>query len=814
MNLRSKLIAISLAGSIIILAVSLTGTLIYYNRIKANRIEKAAVLARHNLEMAMAAKKKVWQTNALQVAANSEVISAIVNKDREQANRILKELGNVFKKNTGFKNVQIHLIDRDLKSFYKSWKPDKFGESLSHSKGYPLVKRTGKSFTAMEISSKGVRLKGLFPIFSGSEFVGIANFEGGLNSIKRSLKHYDIDFLYFMDEAHLTVAKGMAKKPRLGKFILNQKDTDKAFFDYVRKADVLTLLAERPYHMDDQYLVLKGQFQGFDNTKSGLYLLGIKKDIVMSDIAPLKRLVATIFGFLTTVFLLLIMGIIFFIDRTVVQPINHVARNMEDVAIGEGDLTKRIDIQTKDEIGTMVGWFNAFIQRLNDIIVDIGINTETVTAASSEVFAGSRQMSQEAQDLFGKAKTVADASEGVSANMNSVAASSEQASGNVRMVSDATSQMQSTLAEVAQSCDNAKQISENAASQVHTASERVGSLGAAAREITQVTEVITEIAEQINLLALNATIEAARAGEAGRGFTVVASEIKSLASQTSRATEDIKEKISGIQSSTSNTVKDVSRISDVISEVNGIVTSIAAAVEEQSASAAEVAHNVEQASQGIEDMNENVNQASQRTSDISKDMGDVSSVSERISGKSRRLNQSASDLKELAASLRRSIAIFKVAPKEGATKETSPLSGKTVPDLISWGPQLVLGMDNIDEQHKELVSLLNQLHKAMKLKKGSQTSVEVLNRLFDYTQYHFKTEEEMFSLYDYPEALVHTEIHDRLKAKVASFKKDFDDGKLSLTMDLMDMLTDWLQHHIMETDRKYVSFLKQAMEKH
>ena len=685
-----------------------------------------------NLNVAMAAKKKVWQTNALQVAANTEVKKALLDKDRAAANRVLKELGATFKKNTGFKNVQIHLIDADIRSFYKSWNPEKYGERLEHSKGYALVKKTGKSFTAMEVSSKGVRLKGLFPVFNQGQFIGIANFEGGLNSIKRTLKPYDIDFLYFMDEADLNIAKGMADKPRLGSFILNQKDIEKQFFDYAQKNDVLSYLASAPFYMNGQYLTVKGQFEGFDDTRTGLFLLGIKSDIVTADIAPLKKLVLTIFSFLSIVFFALILGIIFFVTRSVVRPITQVAQSMEEIATGEGDLTKRITIDTKDEIGTMVHWFNAFVQHLNDIIVDIGANTETVTAASGELVTGTGQMSKETMTLSEKAKSVAAASEGVSGNMSSAAATSEQASGNVKTVSDATSQMQSTLAEVSRNCDTARSISDSAAEQAGKASRRVESLGAAAREITQVTEVITEIAEQINLLALNATIEAARAGEAGRGFTVVASEIKNLANQTAKATEDIKGKIIGIQDSTSNTVKDVSEISGVISEVNEIVATIAAAVEQQSASAAEVARNLEQASQGMGEMSENVHQASQGSSQISREIFDVSSVSEEMSAKSLRLNKSAEDLKERAAWLRQSISVFKVSPRQTDDNETQAFS-----DIRCPRPhQLGAGHDDRPGQNRcpaqrtgLLIQPASQGYEAQKRRKGDRGDPGPAHRL-------------------------------------------------------------------------------------
>lgn len=499
-----------------------------------------------------------------------------------------------------------------------------------------------------------------------------------------------------------------------------------------------------------------------------------------------------------------------FLFRSLVfKPLAEITSGLRNISSGEGDLTQRLEIKSKDELGELSTWFNKFIERLNDIIVDIGANAETVTSASSELLAVSEQMSDGAEELSGKANTVAAASEEMSSNMNSVAAASEQAATNIGMVSDSASQMQSSLGEVAANCDKARNISGDAATQVDEAAQRVTLLGNAAKDISKVTEVITDIAEQTNLLALNATIEAARAGEAGKGFAVVASEIKSLAGQTADATKDINEKIIGIQSSTDDTVLDVTKISEVISDVSKIVTSIAAAVEEQSSIATEVAENIGQASTGIVEVNGNVSQSSQVSSEISKDISSVNSVAVDMSNRSNQMNQSATDLSDLSSKLRDMISVFKVAVKDAHYDDRSDILEKDIPDLMPWNPKLILGIDEIDNQHKELVSLINRLHKAMKLKKGSQRAQEILKDLTEYTRFHFSHEEELLKKFNYPEKDEHLAIHKSLVDQVVAFKSQFDEGKASLTMDLMDFLTDWLKHHILETDKAYVPFLKE-----
>ncbi|MFO7751439.1 MAG: bacteriohemerythrin [Desulfobacteraceae bacterium] len=536
-------------------------------------------------------------------------------------------------------------------------------------------------------------------------------------------------------------------------------------------------------------------------------------DKIMETVDDLKKRIFTVFGFLFLLFFLLITGLIVFINQTVVKPINTVAAGMKDIAAGEGDLTKRITVSRKDEIGLLVEWFNAFVQRINNIIVDIGGNSETVTAASAELLSVSEQMAEGADNLSGRANTVAAASEEMSVNMTSVAAASEQASTNIGTVSDSASQMQATLGEVAANCEKARSISGNAGIEVDKASRRVTLLGEAAREISKVTEVITDIAEQTNLLALNATIEAARAGEAGKGFAVVAEEIKNLAGQTASATNDIRQKIEGIQSSTDDTVQDVTKITAVFSDVNEIVTTIAAAVEEQSAAATEVADNIGQASTGISEVNENVAQTSQVSSEITKDIAGVNSVAREMSDKGVQMNHSARDLSELSTKLRDMITVFKVSAGETEGDKGPTPSGEAIPDLMTWGPKLVIGIEEIDNQHKELVSLINQLHKAMKLKQGSRQAGTILNRLADYTVYHFGHEEKLFETYNYPDKNQHIKTHKDLVAQVVDFKTQFEQGRASLTMDLMNFLTDWLKNHIMKTDKAYAPFLKEKMNK-
>jgi len=370
------------------------------------------------------------------------------------------------------------------------------------------------------------------------------------------------------------------------------------------------------------------------------------------------------------------------LKHMIITPLHEISNGLKDAAEGEGDLTKRLNSTRTDEIGILAGWFDSFVERINNIIVEINGNSETVTSSALEVFASSEQMQAEASGLSTNTNNVATASEEMNASMASVAAASEEASTNIAIVADTATEMKVAMDQVANSCSEATTIADRATDQVKKATDKVTLLGSAAEQISKVTEVITDIAEQTNLLALNATIEAARAGDAGKGFAVVAGEIKNLANQTQEATKEIKAKIESIQHSTHDTVEEVGAITEVIENVNNIMSNIAASMIEQASRASEVALNIEQASQGISEVNENVAQTSLVSSQIAQDINEVSNIAQSMSLSCSNMRGNSEALSELSNQLREMISAFKVSPKD-VTKAGSKRDKRNDADLIA-----------------------------------------------------------------------------------------------------------------------------------
>ncbi|MCP4355605.1 MAG: methyl-accepting chemotaxis protein [Proteobacteria bacterium] len=399
------------------------------------------------------------------------------------------------------------------------------------------------------------------------------------------------------------------------------------------------------------------------NISTGVYTDDVDKVVAQKSRDMNSQITKAIIKIVFVVLAIIVVALLisyFTVEKSIVQPIRRIINMLKDIAEGEGDLTRRIIDTSGDETQELSEWFNQFINNMQDMIKKIKKDTETLMESSTNLANISDTMNGDIQDSSERSNSVSASSEQMSHNMNSMSAAMEQASTNINMVSTAAEEMSSTIGEIAENSEKARHITNNAVSQAGNASSQVNELGIAAKEIFTVVETITDISEQVNLLALNATIEAARAGEAGKGFAVVANEIKDLANQTANATSEIKQRVSGIQTTTDGTVVEIKNISKVVVEIDEIIGTIATAVEEQSVTTKEIAENIAQASLGIHEVNENVTQSSVAAQEVTKDIAEVTLASTRISGSSGKVKNNSGDLSSLAGNLSGMVNKFRV----------------------------------------------------------------------------------------------------------------------------------------------------------
>ena len=414
--------------------------------------------------------------------------------------------------------------------------------------------------------------------------------------------------------------------------------------------------------------------------------------------------------------------------------------------MSNGIVGHKLEKTANDEMGLLINSFNKMNDRLKEIVGTITLGADNIVNGSDQISQSAQLVSQGASEQAASAEEISSSIEEMVANIHQNSDNSRQAEKIYRTAED---MMKQTAGASQESMEAIRVISE---------------------KIT----VINDIAFQTNILALNAAVEAARAGEHGRGFAVVASEVRKLAERSRIAADEI----IGLSNKSFNTTSKALKLAEDLALEVGKTSQM---IHEIAASSLEMNEGANQINNGVQQMNQ---------------------VIQQNAAASEELATSAEEFASQAEQLKEAIGFFKTADKHHSNKSAGG-------GLVGWSSAFQIGIKSIDDQHKVLFDLINKLYTTYGKSKSKAQLSQVLNDLLDYTIYHFGNEEKIFHKINYENTDKHLVQHKKFISKIEDFRREFQQGDISVALDVVHFLQDWLVTHIQRTDKAYVKAFKE-----
>ncbi|MGE4318794.1 MAG: bacteriohemerythrin [Deferribacterales bacterium] len=447
--------------------------------------------------------------------------------------------------------------------------------------------------------------------------------------------------------------------------------------------------------------------------------------------------------------------------------------------IAGGNLGSRADKKETRGLCHLGDSINSTVDSLETTIASFGFATNNIKSAS--------------QNLLDIYTSVRERISTVNDNVASVSSAAEELSStgyNVlekcRVSSDSIDKCnQDVLKGISVIAEN-KRSMEEIASGISSIVDVVQGFQKQSQEIGQIVISINDIAEQTNMLALNAAIEAARAGEHGKGFAVVADEVRKLAGKTSESTKKIEDVIKELQNRIRTVHQSVENSAEMVEKGIELSATSVTAIEGIDANIRDISHQIQGIVHSKEEEAQALADVTRSTTHISSDTSEILSV----------VDESFSAGKNL------------IDLSDSMANRLKKYKSDKMNVFMPWTAELQFGIKSIDEQHKRLVDLINELYNAIRDGKLKTAIDRILNELISYTVYHFDYEEQVFKKHGYSEHAKHREIHESLKKTVTEVKKKIDSGQEVIGFNVISFLENWVKNHIMLEDRKYVEFFK------
>jgi methyl-accepting chemotaxis protein/hemerythrin len=478
-----------------------------------------------------------------------------------------------------------------------------------------------------------------------------------------------------------------------------------------------------------------------------------------------------VMGFIVAVLMLI------YINRSFLKGLSVISTNLENIK--NGNLSSRIDTKDSKSLCEVGELLNETVESFDTTISSFYFASSNINGAAKNLIEIYGSVGDRITAVNDSVVSVSSAAEELNATGQNVLDMCRSSYDSIQSCND---QVNKGKGIIFQNKDSMVEISEG----IHSIVDVVEGFQQQSQEIGQIVISINDIAEQTNLLALNAAIEAARAGEHGRGFAVVADEVRKLAGKTSDSTKQIEEVIRDLQ--------------DRISEVHKSVDSSVMKVDKGIELSEESVSSIEDIGNNISDLHEQINGIVQSKEEEAVAIEDVTRSTTEISTQTMDIVQMTEESYNAGNNL--------VELAEGLTKKVGHFKSNKMAEYMPWSKELELGVSLIDDQHKQLIKLINELYNGIQDNKGKVILEKILDDLVQYTVYHFDTEEDIFRKYGYSGEKEHVQIHENLKATVSELKQKVQSGEAVIGFNVISFLENWIKNHILIEDRKYVNLFK------